>query len=57
MRWARVTDARPLKVLVVEDESPVVLDIELRDRPILCKPIMLANLKRAIALARTGSGA
>ena len=118
-------DASPLKVLVVEDESPVALDIEnmleemgcevvasvprlvraldlaarldfdlavldinlagevvyplafrlaergipflfstgystatlppeLRDRPVLRKPVMLANLKRAVAMARTG---
>ena len=118
-------DARPLKVLVVEDESLVALDIEtmleemgctvvasvprlvkalelasrldldlavldinlagevvyplafrlaergipflfstgystadlppeLRDRPILRKPVMLASLKRAVAMARTG---
>ena len=121
----RMPDARPLKVLVVEDESLVALDIEnmleemgckvvasvprlvraldlasrldfdlavldinlagevvyplafrlaargipfvfstgyststlppeLSDRPILKKPVMLASLKRAVAMARTG---
>lgn len=34
--------------------STADLPTELRDRPILRKPVMLASLKRAVALARTG---
>jgi two-component SAPR family response regulator len=34
--------------------STAALPPELRDRPILRKPVMLANLKRAVAQARTG---
>jgi two-component SAPR family response regulator len=34
--------------------STADLPIELRDRPILRKPVMPANLKRAVAQARTG---
>jgi len=34
--------------------STATLPPELRDRPILRKPVMLANLKRAVAIARTG---
>jgi len=34
--------------------STSTLPPELRDRPILKKPVMAANLKRAVAMARTG---
>lgn len=34
--------------------STADLPLELRDRPILRKPVMSANLKRAVAMARTG---
>ena len=34
--------------------STADLPPELRDRPILRKPVMLASLKRAVAMARTG---
>jgi two-component SAPR family response regulator len=34
--------------------STADLPLELRDRPILRKPVMPANLKRAVAQARTG---
>jgi two-component SAPR family response regulator len=34
--------------------STVALPAELRDRPVLRKPVMLASLKRAVAQARTG---
>jgi hypothetical protein len=41
-------------VPVQHDYSTATPPPELRDRPILRKPVTLANLKRAVAVARTG---
>ncbi len=46
--------ARGIPFLFSTGYSTADLPPELRDRPILRKPVMLANLKRAVAMARTG---
>ena len=40
--------------LISTGYSTADLPAELRDRPVLRKPVMLANLKRAVAMARIG---
>jgi two-component SAPR family response regulator len=46
--------ARGIPFLFSTGYSTSTLPPELRDRPILKKPVMLASLKRAVAMARIG---
>jgi len=46
--------ARKIPFVFSTGYSTASLPPELSDRPILKKPVMLANLKRAVAMARTG---
>jgi two-component SAPR family response regulator len=46
--------ARGIPFVFSTGYSTASLPPELNDRPILKKPVMLANLKRAVAQARTG---
>ena len=46
--------ARGIPFVFSTGYSTSTLPPELSDRPILKKPVMLANLKRAVAMARTG---
>ena len=46
--------ARGIPFVFSTGYSTASLPPELSDRPILKKPVMLANLKRAVAMARTG---
>ena len=47
--------ARGIPFVFSTGYSTSTLPLELSDRPILKKPVMLANLKRAVAMARTGN--
>jgi hypothetical protein len=45
---------RGIPFLLSTGDSTATLPPKSRDRPILKKPVMLANLRRVVAMARTG---